>query len=155
MTEDRLLLDVMLGKLATYLRMCGYDTLYAQEEGVEADDATRRLAEREGRTLVTRDRQLAAQTDGAVLLTTREVDDQLRELAERGFAIELPDEPKRCSVCNGRVDRLGESDPRPEHAPDGIVPIWQCRECGQHFWKGSHWERVTAIVGKIAGDSNP
>jgi len=29
---------MMLGKLATYLRMCGYDTLYAQEEEIEADD---------------------------------------------------------------------------------------------------------------------
>lgn len=155
MTGGRLLLDVMLGKLATYLRMCGYDTLYAQEEGVETDDATRRLAEREERTLVTRDRELADQTDGAVLLTTREVDDQLRELAEEGFTIELPEEPERCSVCNGRVDRLGESDPRPEHAPDGIDPIWQCRECGQHFWKGSHWERVTDIVDGVRDDANP
>jgi len=47
---QRFLLDVMLGKLATYLRMCGYDTLYALEEDIEADDgsvsAQRRPAER-------------------------------------------------------------------------------------------------------------
>jgi len=36
---DRLLLDTMLGKLATYLRMCGYDAAYALDEGVESDDA--------------------------------------------------------------------------------------------------------------------
>jgi uncharacterized protein with PIN domain len=153
MAGERLLLDVMLGKLATYLRMCGYDTLYAQEEGIEADDAIERLAEQEGRTLVTRDRQLAEQTDGAVLLTAREVDEQLRELVERGFAIELPETPERCSVCNGRVETLGETDPRPEHAPDGVDPIWQCRDCGRHFWKGSHWERVAGIVDSAG--SNP
>ena len=33
---DRLLLDVMLGKLAVYLRMCGYDAAYAGDLGVEA-----------------------------------------------------------------------------------------------------------------------
>lgn len=153
MTEDRLLLDVMLGKLTTYLRMCGYDTQYAQDEGVEADDAIKGLAEEEGRTLVTRDRELAARTDEAVLLTAREVDEQLRELAEAGFTVELPEVPERCSVCNGRVEGLGESDPRPEHAPDGIEPIWRCRDCGQHFWKGSHWERVTDIVSSV--HSNP
>jgi len=36
--SDRLL-DTMLGKLATYLRMCGYDTAYALDEEAEADDA--------------------------------------------------------------------------------------------------------------------
>jgi len=36
------LLDVMLGKLVTYLGTCGYETLYAVEEGLEADDAIQR-----------------------------------------------------------------------------------------------------------------
>lgn len=153
MVGNQLLLDVMLGKLATYLRMCGYDTLYAQEEGVEADDAIKQLAEREDRTLVTRDRQLADRTDGAILLSAREIDDQLREFVEAGFTIELPEEPKRCSICNGRVGELGEGDPRPEHAPDNVEPIWQCRDCGQHFWKGSHWERVTDVID--SADPNP
>ncbi|MXR50573.1 hypothetical protein GRX03_02980 [Halovenus sp. WSH3] len=149
----RLLLDVMLGKLATYLRMCGYDTLYAQEEGIEADDALAALAESEGRTLVTRDQELAERTDGAALLSSREIEDQLAELHEQGFRIELPDQPERCSVCNGRVRALGEDESRPGHAPDGIEEIWQCRDCEQYFWKGSHWDRVTEVVG--SADSNP
>jgi uncharacterized protein with PIN domain len=147
MAGQRLLLDVMLGKLATYLRMCGYDTLYAQDEGVEADDAIRELADADERRLVTRDRELADRTDGAVLLDSQGIDEQLREFAVAGFTVELPEQPERCSVCNGQVNALKESDPRPEHAPDEIAPIWQCRDCGQHFWKGSHWERVTEIVG--------
>ena len=155
MTDPRLLLDVMLGKLATYLRMCGYDTLYAQEEGVEADDAIARLARAEDRTLLTRDRELAARTDGAILLETQEIDEQLRELAVCGFTIELPTEPRRCSHCNGRVEGLTEDQSRPDYAPDGIDEIWQCQDCQQHFWKGSHWEQVTEIVGGVSGDSNP
>jgi len=153
MTE-RLIVDVMLGKLATYLRMCGYDTLYAQEEGIEADDAIKRLAEREDRTLLTRDRELADRTESAILLRTREIDAQLRELTEHGFSIDLPKAPERCSVCNGRVSALETAQQRPEHAPDGIDEIWQCRACEQYFWKGSHWEQVSAIVA-AAGDSNP
>lgn len=152
--RDRLVVDVMLGKLATYLRMCGYDALYTQEEGVEADDAIKRLADREERTLLTRDRELADRTEGAVLLTSRAVEDQLDELAEQGFSLELPREPERCSVCNGRVRTLDADETRPEHAPDGIDEIWQCRACEQYFWKGSHWERVSEVVA-AAGDSNP
>ena len=143
------LLDVMVGKLATYLRMCGYDTMYAGDESLEADAAIRERAQTSGRTLVTRDRALAASTEGAILLTDREIEGQLAELRDQGVDIDLPTEPERCSVCNGRVDAI-ESGERPEHAPDG-VQIWQCRDCGQFFWKGSHWERVEETIDSVSG----
>lgn len=153
MTDEQFLLDVMLGKLATYLRLCGYDTVYALDEGIEADDALKRRAESSGRVLVTRDQELAARTDGALLLETRDVADQLAELVAHGIPIELPEEPQRCSVCNGLVRTLGDEEQRPDHAPDDIDPIWQCRACEQYFWKGSHWKRMGNIVGGV-GEPN-
>ena len=57
--HDDLLLDVMLGKLASYLRMCGYDAVYALDEGLEADDAVQRRAAADARRLLTRDEALA------------------------------------------------------------------------------------------------
>ena len=143
---QQFLLDVMVGKLATYLRMCGYDTMYAGDEGLEADAAIRERAQTSGRTLVTRDRDLAASTEGALLLTDREIEGQLAELRDQGVDIDLPSEPERCSVCNGRVDAVDE---RPEHAPDG-VRVWQCRDCGQYFWKGSHWEQVQETIDTVS-----
>ena len=146
----RFLLDVMLGKLATYLRMCGYDTLYAPEEGIEADDVIRKRAASTGRTLLTRDRELARRTDDAVLLASRDVEEQLTELCDHGITIELPTRPERCSVCNGRVERI-DPDQRPEHTPDTVAHIWQCTACDQHFWKGSHWERVRETIATGSG----
>ena len=143
----RFLLDVMLGKLATYLRMCGYDTLYALEEGIEADDAVRKRAESTDRTVVTRDRELAAQTDDAILLASRDIEHQLAELHDQGIEIELPTEPERCSVCNGYVKSI-DPNQRPEHAP-GSVSLWQCVNCDQYFWKGSHWDRVQETIATI------
>ena len=63
---EALLCDVMLGSLVTYLRMCGYDAADALDRGIEADERLLELAREEGRTLLTRDRQLAARarTDG-------------------------------------------------------------------------------------------
>ncbi|WP_336361102.1 Mut7-C RNAse domain-containing protein [Haladaptatus sp. ZSTT2] len=136
----RLLLDVMLGRLASYLRMCGYDTVYALDRDVEADDALRTIAEQEGRTLVTRDVSLAAQVPESILLREREVTDQLRELQTAGLALEL-EAPTYCGRCNGA---LAESSPEtpPEYVPDGVSTLWLCVDCGQYFWKGSHWKRV-------------
>ena len=134
----RLFLDVMLGKLATYLRMCGYDTAYALDRNVEDDDRILELTEAEGRTLLTRDVELAGRAEDAILIESLDVEDQLGELKNRGFDLSLSD-PARCSDCNGPLVR--ERGEMPEHAPDK-KPVWRCRDCGKLFWKGSHWESV-------------
>ncbi|MFC7135202.1 MULTISPECIES: Mut7-C RNAse domain-containing protein [Salinibaculum] len=149
-TTEQLLLDTMLGKLATYLRMCGYDTAYALDDGLEADDAVLARSRESGRTLVTRDRQLARRAPDAVLLTEREVDDQLRELSAAGYALELADEPARCGVCNSPVERVAADERTPEYAPDpGETAVWRCVTCGQHFWKGSHWDDVGETLASL------
>ena len=140
----------MLGKLATYLRMCGHDAAYALDRGVENDDAIRALAAAENRTLLTRDEQLAEQVEDAILLTERGVEDQLRELRAAGVNLSLPDRPRRCSACNGDVVAAGE-DPDadlPAHVPDDAEP-YRCRDCGQWFWKGSHWEDVRQTLAAL------
>jgi len=147
--ERRFLVDAMLGKLATYLRMCGYDACYTREDDLDADDAIRERTRTTDRTLVTRDRELATRTDGAVLLESRDIEDQLAELHDHGIRIELPTRPERCSVCNGRLSHLDPTK-QPEHAPDGVAHVWQCQECDHHFWKGSHWDRVQETIDNIS-----
>jgi hypothetical protein len=147
---ERLLLDAMLGKLATYLRMCGYDAAYALDEGVEDDDAVLGLAVDEGRTLLTRDAALAGRAPAALLLETRAVEDQLRELAAAGFDLELAAEPSRCGRCNGPLVRVGPGQSTPAYAPDTeTTAVWRCRSCGQHFWRGSHWDEVAATLADL------
>ena len=148
--RDRLLLDVMLGKLATYLRMCGYDAVYALDRDEEADDRLLAMARAEGRTLVTRDRGLANRTADSMLLTARDVTEQLRELQARGFRLELSDRPARCGQCNGVVERVDVDESTPGYAPDsGDTPVWQCIDCGQCFWKGSHWDDVATTLSSL------
>jgi len=159
--ESRLLLDVMLGKLATYLRMCGYDAAYALDRDAETDDAALALAEREGRLLLTRDAQLAARADRSLLLRSRDITDQLRELRAAGFELSLT-EPARCATCNGELVRVPE--PAGAHADDrepgatsdyapspAEEPVWRCRDCGQYFWRGSHWDDVAARLDELEG----
>lgn len=137
------LLDVMLGKLATYLRFCGYDTAYALDRDLEADDDLLALAEHEGRTLLTRDVQLAERADRGCLLIERDPHEQLRELADAGLPLEPTAEPARCGRCNASVERVDERAETPAYAPDpSETPQWRCTACGQVFWRGSHWERM-------------
>jgi uncharacterized protein with PIN domain len=145
--HDRLVLDVMLGKLATYLRMCGYDAAYALDRGIEDDDPILTLSRAEERTLLTRDRGLAARTDDSVLLTAREPVEQLRDLREAGFRLELPDRPVRCSRCNGVLTAVDGGESTPGYAPNpSETDVWRCVDCGQCFWRGSHWTDVAETL---------
>ncbi|ADQ68030.1 hypothetical protein C499_16077 [Halogeometricum borinquense DSM 11551] len=146
--RERLLLDAMLGKLTTYLRMCGYDAAYALDDGPDpGDDALLERAREENRTLVTRDERLARRAPDGVLVTTRAITDQLREFSSAGYAVELRGGPVRCSTCNGQVERVGTDEPVPEYAPDpGEQPLWRCLDCGQVYWKGSHWDDVAKRI---------
>jgi uncharacterized protein with PIN domain len=139
----RFLCDAMLGKLARYLRMCGHDAAYALDRGVEADDAVRDVARRENRRLVTRNTALADRTEGAIRLTARDVEAQLRELDAAGVALALPEAPARCGRCNGSLEPIGAGASTPADAPDpSETGVWRCERCGGHFWKGSHWDNV-------------
>lgn len=132
--------------------MCGHDTAYVLDGTTPEDPATEdavlaRRARAEDRTLVTRDVQLAGRVGGSVLLESRDVDDQLRELRAAGVPLELDDTPTYCGTCNGPLERLGEDERTPEYAPTpDAVAVWRCRRCGQCFWKGSHWERVGEML---------
>jgi len=141
-TDTAVLLDVMCGGIRSVLRMVGYDTVYALDRGAERDAEVRAIAESEGRVLVTRDRPLAASTQNAVCIESKDADGQLAELAAAGFELRL-DEPIRCSACNGLLERIDRDEWTPEYAPDpGEDESWRCRSCGQVYWRGSHWDDV-------------
>jgi uncharacterized protein with PIN domain len=140
----------MLGKLATYLRMCGYDAAYTAERGVETDEAALAKAHTEDRLVLTRSRDLAARAERSVLLSTRDVVDQLRELDAAGFELALVEDPARCSACNGLLEGVDRTEPTPDYAPDPHdEAVWRCRECGQHFWQGSHWDDVAETLATL------
>ncbi len=136
---ERFVADAMLGKLVTYMRMAGYDVLYAPDEDAVGDDEVARLADETGRVLVTRDVELSEQT-GGVLIKSKQVEGKLQELIDAGLSFDLTEtEPERCSVCNGT---LTETDVSDEDVPDDIERAWRCEDCGKVYWKGSHWDNV-------------
>lgn len=154
MSRDQpLVLDAMLGRLCTYLRMCGYDAAYAPDEDLDADDDIRAFARTTGRTLVTRDRDLAARTPGSLLLESCDIEAQLAELATAGFDLDMPADPARCGACNGSLTRVRATTGTPGHVPDPAeTDVWQCSDCGQHFWRGSHWDDVATRLATVDRD---
>ncbi|HEY3346611.1 MAG TPA: Mut7-C RNAse domain-containing protein, partial [Nitrospirota bacterium] len=87
-SDKKFAVDAMLGKLARWLRILGYDTTYRQEI---ADDELVRNALDEGRIILTRDTLLVKRLPpGSFLFIVDDVPaDQLRQAVhELGLAVE-------------------------------------------------------------------
>lgn len=150
--SQALLLDAMLGKLAVYLRMCGYDTAYVGDRSASDEAELRARSREEGRLLLSRDAGLVDGFDAGVRLTERDVSEQLHELDGYGFELSVADPPTRCGQCNGQLEPVPAGAERPEYAPPPHEhDCWRCVDCGQYFWKGSHWDRVREELEGLGG----
>ena len=144
--EPRWLVDEMLGRLSRYLRFLGYDTEYVR--GASDDEIVVR-ARRETRRLITRDRALSSQLTDSVLLTTTDIEGQVRQLREALPSLRLEVRFDRCSICNGRLSPGGPLTYEPSRTttvpPEvraGSAPYFVCDSCGQLYWEGSHTREV-------------
>ncbi len=148
----RFVTDRMLGKLSTWLRILGYDTVYAADLDVK-DDEDRFIvtfAEREGRILLTRDRAMIREAKRRgiryVYVKGGEVMEQLKELLHHKIDINLEPVPRRCSTCNGELRKVKDGEEAmllaKSYVPGdkiGKWEFWVCNSCGRIYWKGSHW----------------
>jgi uncharacterized protein with PIN domain len=149
--EPRFVLDGHLGRLAAYLRMLGFDCLY---ENNADDEQLAEIAAREGRILLSRDRRLLMRksvTDG-YCLRSLDSQEQLAEVVKRFDLARRAIPFHRCLRCNHVLEPV-----RREDVVDRLEPLTKkyfdefhiCPACGQIYWKGSHYERMQKIVGKI------
>lgn len=151
----RFVTDRMLGKLSTWLRILGHDTIYAgditSKKGAEDEDnALIAFAEHEARMILTRDKNLAALAKRKGVqcryITTDEVMEQLKELYHHNISINRKPLAVRCSECNARIRKVekGEEDMLREksYVPTSMIGTWDfwiCERCGRVYWEGSHW----------------
>lgn len=138
--DVRFVADVHLGRLAGYLRLAGFDTLY-QNDWDDQDLA--QIAVEQRRVLLTRDRGLlmrATITHGYLVRHTSPRE-QLTEVLER-FDLWGALRPfTRCSLCNGPVEPVAKSEVvgvLPPQTARHCEEFWRCTGCAQVYWKGAH-----------------
>ncbi len=142
--EARFILDVHLGRLAKYLRLCGFDTLFSSfYEDREIID----IARRENRIILTRDK-LLLKSAGDVLgypVRSQYHDEQLREVFERFDLKARARLFTRCIACNTLLE-----DVRKEEIEDRLLAdtrryysvFRRCPGCDRIYWEGSHYENM-------------
>ena len=149
MDDLRFACDAMLGGLARWLRLAGYDASF------DPDAPGRVLAGRaraEGRWLLTCDRELAAVAGPrALLLRERAAGRQIAELRAR-----LPMAGDRGPVphpllvlqraCSRRSRREAVLDRVPPYVAAHAGRFMACRRCGRVYWPGTHVGRIVPTL---------
>jgi len=148
----RFVADAHLGRLARYLRLLGFDTLFENDPG---DAELARVSSQEGRILLSRDRRLLERrvvTHGLWIPSVRPRE-QLVYLVDRLDLQSLFRPFTRCTVCNGLLARVDEDIPAlavPPRIKSVFDAFWRCDRCARVYWRGSHYERLRIFVDRLA-----
>ncbi|MGZ5178987.1 MAG: Mut7-C RNAse domain-containing protein [Ramlibacter sp.] len=149
MDAPRFTADAMLARLARWLRVLGWDT---RLDPALPDRELVRLAEAEGRVLLTRDRHLLRELRPVHALHVRH-DEPLAQLAQVVTELGLAPPAElftRCTVCNTPLSPPLEPAARARLLPPAVCdapgPARQCPGCGRIYWRGSHARRMHAAL---------
>lgn len=155
MSTVRFIADVMLGKLARWLRILGYDVEY--EPNADDDELVAR-AVRDGRVLLTKDRHLVERwrrklrQHGYLLLTSDDWREQLKETVAH-FNLDIHNHRlTRCPDCNGVLEEVSKESVRykvPFFVFSNHDRFAQCNRCGKIYWAGSHYERMNDALDEL------
>ncbi|MEA3489594.1 MAG: Mut7-C RNAse domain-containing protein [Candidatus Omnitrophota bacterium] len=144
MREIKFVVTKELGKLAKWLRILGYDTVYYSRKNL-ADLVI--LALREKRILITRSAALTKYKGIRVVLIKHDRLERQIDQAAREMALSLDEEEMftRCVECNALLEDCGKDDIKgkvPEYVFETQENFKRCPECAKIFWKGTHWDMV-------------
>lgn len=134
------IVDHMLGSLARWLRMLGYDSRYDKSL---SDNEILLVGKNEGRRILTRDRELADR-GGGIYISSTELEEQLVTIAKE-FSLSFRPDCMRCSICNGSLRKI---DPKsiksevPERSFENAKEFWRCDSCRKIYWDGTHWKGI-------------
>lgn len=151
------IVDAMLGKLATWLRLTGHDTFYSTKMH---DDELLQIALDQNRALLTSDAILSrrAKEAGAEFMLVRGTVDQ--EVAsvflKYGIKPEIDPSKSRCTKCNGPLTHVTEGEKEqikglvPDQTYNHYMDFWLCGYCKSVFFQGGQWTNIEEYMVKIS-----
>jgi len=146
--------DVMLGRLARWLRISGLDVFY--DNRIDRSSLFR-VAREQGRIIITRAGTLRELKDipPYLIITGDDLDDQLAQVYGNFPDLDpFADFLSRCVECNvplEEIEKQGHSQKIPPKAMLTQGPFSRCPSCGKILWQGAHVGRMTERLKGLAG----
>ena len=153
----KILADSSLGRLSKWLRILGYDTVYHRGE---ADRSFLRKAEKEGRAILTRRKDVLQRNHSGIVVFVENdrVEDQIGEVLGKLSLAPMPEDFFTiCLECNVSLEKVTRDEVRSE-VPDYVYRTQQefrrCSGCGRVYWPGTHRERILSTLERLLKDRN-
>jgi uncharacterized protein with PIN domain len=140
-----------MGKLARYLRMCGFDTVFKNDI---SDNEIINRSIKEKRIILTRDLGILknGQVQRGYFVRTQKPIYQCREVFQK-FDLFRQNKPfTRCMECNGLFYKANKKSVRtmvPLKTYKYYQDFYRCNDCQNIYWKGSHYEKMLKTIDKI------
>ena len=143
------ILDVHLGKLARYLRIGGFDTLYSN---LYEDSKIAEIAAKEARIILTRDKGLLKRSivKRGYWIRSQNAIRQYQEVLKRFDLGDSVSMFSRCPSCNGNLTRIEKKDilhRLPENTAKYFNDFKICSDCGKMYLKVSHYHNFISMTG--------
>ncbi len=149
--EIKFLVDFHLGKLARYLRMLGFDTLYQNKYN---PSKIIKISKSEKRIIISKSRQLLKIKDitHGYCLTESNPEKQLKKVLYR-FDLYANINPfSRCIICNTKLKPVNKEtviDKIPEKVKELHQEFATCQNCKKIYWKGTHYENMIKFIDRL------
>lgn len=152
--EIKFVVDCMLGKLAKWMRILGFDVVYFKKAN---DDEILKLCLNERRIILTRDRKLfsIAKKERAFLVKSDNWEKQAKEVIDNYNLWNRISPFSRCLDCNHplkTVDKLSVKNLVPPFPYETFEEFAICPECGKIYWPGTHFNAMHSKVTELLTD---
>lgn len=147
----KFILTKELGRLARWLRILGYDTLY-----YKGDKPSSLIIQalRDSRIMLTRNQRLPKACGVKIVLIEKEkIQAQIAEVLQK---LEIKPNPdimfSRCILCNvelKEIDKEAVKDKVPEYVFKTQTDFLTCPDCQRIYWQGTHWGNVRRCIEEI------
>lgn len=140
-----------LGRLARWLRILGYDTLYRHDNNKSALIIA---ALRDDRVVLTRSKLLVKDKAlNSVFINADGIKQQLAQVIDE-CRLSVTGEAlfQRCILCNEVLEAARKEDVAarvPAYVLKTQEAFFQCRQCRRIYWQGTHWGNVNEIMATI------
>lgn len=143
----------MLGRLAKWLRILGYDVIYYRSID---DDELIQKANIEARILITRDLEIASsdKANYCILIVPDNYREQLKQLFRLlSLRVDRQMVFSRCLICNEHLKKTEKETVKGKVPPfvfESTEEFMLCSKCDKIYWRGTHSERIEKVISELS-----
>ncbi|MCX8092867.1 MAG: Mut7-C RNAse domain-containing protein [Candidatus Goldbacteria bacterium] len=140
--------DSMFGKLAKWLRMSGYFTIYLKS--IERENFIKNININllGNKILITKDSKILNLNPQIFFLDKIYVEEQFEIIKEK-FKLSFKDAFTICMECNYQLKPANKEENKekiPEYVYKNFNEFNMCEKCGRIYWQGSHYKEMKKKV---------